>query len=194
MEPGRRQPAPPPLRLVQQFVNTRDVMEDTDAIGSAALLRAWAADRGLLGADEAIAGDDARRALEVREALRTLLAANNSSAGPDGDLVPLRAAARAAGLTLVFESPAAPRLVAQAGGIDGVLGAILIAVYDGARSGAWARLKACREPTCQWAFYDHSRNVRSHWCTMTMCGGRAKARAYRERQRTGAPATGRPGR
>jgi predicted RNA-binding Zn ribbon-like protein len=193
MEPGRRQPAPPPLRLVQEFVNTRDIMERTDALVSRSALRAWAVEHDLLDEADVLSADDHRRTLEVREAVRMLLLANNEGAAKDGDMVPLRAAAGAAGIMLTFASPVdPPRLVATADGIDGALGTLLLAIYEASRSGEWGRLKACREPTCQWAFYDHSRNRRSHWCTMSMCGGRAKARAYRERQRGNAPAAQTP--
>jgi predicted RNA-binding Zn ribbon-like protein len=47
----------------------------------------------------------------------------------------------------------------------------------------WNRLKACRLDNCQWAFYDTSKNRSRTWCSMKVCGNRAKARAYRERQR-----------
>ena len=45
-----------------------------------------------------------------------------------------------------------------------------------------AFLKACREETCGWVFYDGSRNRSSSWCSMQVCGGRAKASSYRRRQ------------
>ena len=48
--------------------------------------------------------------------------------------------------------------------------------------GAWPRLKACRETTCRWAFYDASKNRSSIWCSMAVCGSRAKARTYRRRK------------
>jgi predicted RNA-binding Zn ribbon-like protein len=58
--------------------------------------------------------------------------------------------------------------------------------------GTWSRLKACLADTCQWAFYDQSKNRSAHWCSMAVCGNRAKARAYRNRhakrgKRTPAP-------
>ena len=48
----------------------------------------------------------------------------------------------------------------------------------------WPRLKACRDDTCQWAFYDHSKNRSGHWCSMEVCGSRHKARQYRERRKS----------
>jgi predicted RNA-binding Zn ribbon-like protein len=48
--------------------------------------------------------------------------------------------------------------------------------------GTWRRLKACSAETCQWAFYDGSRNRSGVWCTMQTCGNRAKARSFRQRK------------
>ena len=59
----------------------------------------------------------------------------------------------------------------------------LVAVVATAQAGgAWERLKACRQETCGWLFYDGSRNRSSSWCSMQVCGGREKARAYRRRR------------
>lgn len=189
MEPGDRQPAPEPLRLVQQLVNTRDVMERTDRLDSPAALHAWAVARDLLDEDDKVSADDHRRALEVREALRALLLQHNGAEVAAAAGATLDDAAQAAGVTLRFDATThLPQIVAQGSGIDRLLGTVLLAIYEASRSQQWRRLKACREPTCQWAFYDHSRNSRSHWCTMSMCGGRAKARAYRHRKRGGTTA------
>ena len=56
------------------------------------------------------------------------------------------------------------------------------------RDGTFARLKACREHTCEWAFYDHSRNRSATWCSMEVCGNRAKARDLSRAPRQGQPA------
>ena len=169
-------------------------MERTDALTSAGALRAWAVERKLLDKDDAVSASDHHRAIETREALRTLLLANNDVPDPGDGGRALSAVASRAGITLDFGAVGeAPRLVATAKGVDGVLATLLLAIYDASRSGEWHRLKACREPTCQWAFYDHSRNQRSHWCTMSMCGGRAKARAYRQRNARTPPAASRAG-
>jgi predicted RNA-binding Zn ribbon-like protein len=55
--------------------------------------------------------------------------------------------------------------------------------YESMVAGTWSRLKVCPADDCQWAFYDHSRNHSRTWCEMEECGNRAKARAWRERQR-----------
>jgi predicted RNA-binding Zn ribbon-like protein len=46
-------------------------------------------------------------------------------------------------------------------------------------------MKACREHTCEWAFYDHTKNHSGTWCTMQVCGNRTKARSYRKRRARG---------
>ena len=76
--------------------------------------------------------------------------------------------------------------MAEAPGVDGALGRLLVIVYRAMETGTWPRLKACRSDTCQWAFYDHSKNRSGHWCSMAVCGSQHKARTYRERQRGGA--------
>ncbi|HEX9030508.1 MAG TPA: CGNR zinc finger domain-containing protein [Streptosporangiaceae bacterium] len=34
---------------------------------------------------------------------------------------------------------------------------------------------------CHWAFYDRSPTSSGCWCSMAVCGSRAKSRAYRRR-------------
>ena len=49
--------------------------------------------------------------------------------------------------------------------------------------GTWSRLKVCPGHDCGWAFYDGSRNQTGRWCSMSVCGGRAKARTHYQRRR-----------
>jgi predicted RNA-binding Zn ribbon-like protein len=48
-------------------------------------------------------------------------------------------------------------------------------------------LRWCAGERCTRAFVDRSRGHRRRWCGMAGCGDRAKAAAYRERRRRGAP-------
>ena len=84
---------------------------------------------------------------------------------------------------LRFGPDGAVSLQPQAGGVDGALGRLLAIVQGAIAEGTWGRLKVCRQHTCQWAFYDHSKNRSGSWCRMELCGNRVKARAYRSRQR-----------
>ncbi len=47
----------------------------------------------------------------------------------------------------------------------------------------FARVKNCESPTCTMWFHDVSKNHTRRWCTMAVCGNRAKAAAHRARQR-----------
>ena len=76
------------------------------------------------------------------------------------------------------------RLASTARGVDGFLAALLAALVQATIDGSFRRLKVCRSDTCQWTFYDSSKNGCGAWCSMRSCGSRAKAKAYRERQRT----------
>lgn len=130
---------------IRDFVNTAALEEGTDSL-------------------------DDPRARAIREAIRTLLRANN------GVTVDVRAASR------VLDDAAELRVRFADGAIafdspEPILARVAEAMADG----SWTRLKACRSDTCQWAFVDTARNRSRHWCDMTVCGNRAKARRFRSR-------------
>lgn len=45
-------------------------------------------------------------------------------------------------------------------------------------------VSSCGDPECAWLFLDLSRGRTRRWCTMELCGNRAKARRHYERVRT----------
>ena len=44
-------------------------------------------------------------------------------------------------------------------------------------------VRACSSKTCQWFFLDTSKNHRRRWCSMKLCGNRAKVRKFYARER-----------
>ncbi len=60
---------------------------------------------------------------------------------------------------------------------------LLLAIRDAQRDATWQQLKACRNPDCQWAFYDRSHSRAGAWCDMATCGNRIKNRRLRQRHR-----------
>jgi predicted RNA-binding Zn ribbon-like protein len=181
-DPGRREPAPQPLRLVQAFVNTRDVENGVEELTSPEALRDALARIGVLNGDDAPLGEsDLSHALEVREALRELLLANNGGSVGPAALATLERAARSGHVGISF-SPTRAELVAEARGVDGALGRILAVIPVAVADGSWSRLKACPREVCHWVFYDRSRNHSSTWCSMSVCGNRTKTRRYRARR------------
>jgi predicted RNA-binding Zn ribbon-like protein len=47
----------------------------------------------------------------------------------------------------------------------------------------FSHVKACEGPTCTLLFADHTRGHARRWCSMAMCGNRAKQAAHRQRQK-----------
>jgi predicted RNA-binding Zn ribbon-like protein len=48
----------------------------------------------------------------------------------------------------------------------------------------FANVKACEGPTCTLMFADHTRGHARRWCSMAICGNRAKQAAHRDRLKT----------
>lgn len=178
--------APAPLTVLQRFVNSVSFERGEEELGTPEALRAWLAKRGLMAATEPITEGDLRRALDVREGLRALLFANNGHPLDHSAVERLDRAASRAGVRLRFDEGGKPALEPDATGVDGAIARLMAAVAQASVEGSWARLKACPEESCRWAFYDHSKNRSAKWCSMQTCGNMAKARAYRARRRGGA--------
>jgi predicted RNA-binding Zn ribbon-like protein len=154
--------APEPLRRVQLLLNSCDVH------GGGEWLPDWLAEHAL--------GDtDLERARALREALRSLVLGNNGfPLDPAALAVVNRAAAH---VSLRIEETGELRVQADGDALDEVAAVVLGAMLDG----SFGRLKACRN--CNWSFYDYSPNRSATWCSMQICGNRAKTRAYRRRRR-----------
>jgi predicted RNA-binding Zn ribbon-like protein len=176
------QRAPGQLELVRRFVNTHDLDEGTDEVASPRALARWLADAGLLRGDTGLDEDDLRRAHELREALRGLMLANNGAPLDPRAVETLNAAAAGASVSVRFDSGGNPELAVEASGLDAAIARLASIVYEAKVDGTWPRLKACPADDCHWAFYDHSRNRSGTWCSMRVCGNRAKVRAFRERR------------
>jgi predicted RNA-binding Zn ribbon-like protein len=183
-DPGGREPAPAPLRLVQAFVNTLDIENDVEELDSPRALERTLVRIGALKPDEGPLHDaDLRIALETREALRWLALGNSGVPVASEALATLERTARAAHFTVCFDGEQRARLEPTAGGLDGALGRVLAVVHKAMTDGSWLRLKACPREVCTWVFYDRSRNGSGKWCAMSVCGNRTNTRAYRERSR-----------
>lgn len=180
---SKQRRAPGELERVRRFVNTRQIGHGTERLIAPADLGDWLEQEGLAPAGVRVTRADLTRALELREALREVLAAHNGGGpAPSPASRTLDAAAHRAKLRLCFEEDGGASLHSEAAGVSGALGRLLAIVHDSIAQGTWTRLKACRDEDCAWAFYDHTKNRSGAWCSMERCGNRAKARAFRERQ------------
>lgn len=178
--PANTSGAPGELELVRAFVNTLDIETGADGLGTPDAARGWLAGRGyrVSGLQDA----DLRRLLSLREVIRDAV----SSRGEPGEaeaLGSLNRIAAAHPVTVRLGGPGEVPLAPTARGIDGFIERVLTLVAASTIDGTWPRLKACTNDHCRWLFYDHSRNGSRTWCSMGVCGSRAKMRAYRSRRR-----------
>src|SRR6266567_6540656 len=180
LEPGGRRPAPEPLRLVQALVNSYDALTDRETLATPEHLVRWMRRHGLDPGTRPIRRSDVARVHRFRESLRAVLAGHDGSAPRPGSIASLNEIAERACLRVAISDDGVPTLLVRDGGVDGAVAAVLRAAVMGGSEARWGRLKAC--PECGWVFYDHSRNRSGSWCTMAICGSRAKMRAYRRRR------------
>jgi predicted RNA-binding Zn ribbon-like protein len=183
-QPADRAPAPPPLDLVQDFVNTEIAVWAIDEIATPEALRDWLRGRGLLG-DTEVDAESFVRARALRDLLRELAFRNTRARRSDDELRAAFASIASVGrLRVELDSGGDLRLEPAGDGVERALAGLLTRVLEAQASGAWRRMKACPGPHCGWLFYDASRNVSSTWCSMSICGNRTKTASYRRRQRS----------
>jgi predicted RNA-binding Zn ribbon-like protein len=175
---------PPAVRLVRDFINTREPQVDEELLATPDRLRDWMRDRELIPGDVAsLTPADLHVAIAIREGLRAVLADHT-----DQPVEPAAAEALNRALAEVpvrlFVSDGGYSLVATRGKpIDHALARLLDAIRQSREDETWARLKVCARDTCRWAFYDSSRNQVRRWCSMAGCGNHIKMkRAYAARK------------
>jgi predicted RNA-binding Zn ribbon-like protein len=180
----KRSPAPPPLDLVEAFINTLDLETGSDELATTSAVRGWLLGRRLIKRAEAVSERDREQAIRLREALRRAALANNSTAVDSRTIRELNQLAGDARMVVAFGDDGAARLDPSVKGVQAGLARILSAVFVGMLTGGWTRLKSCANTGCHWAFYDASKNRSGRWCEMADCGNEAKGRAYRARRRS----------
>lgn len=185
--------ASPEAQLVAAFANTVDLEDGTDVLASAPEAAGWLLERGLVDRPVALTREEHRMLLDLRAGVRDAL-------GSDGPSSPHVLAVANAVLrdlpVLVFLSadPAPPGPPPRHGlrpdpalpAARKAMGVLAIAWSEVAVTGQAQRLKRCADETCGWVFWDVSRNHSRRWCTMRVCGNRAKARSYSARKRAAA--------
>jgi hypothetical protein len=157
-----------PADLIVRFLNTLDVEDGSDVLASVDGWTSWLSEQGL---DECCGtqGPDAlRQARELRGDLRAL-AGGEQHAG-----------VREVGIQVAVTPDGRVGLSAPT-----AVGFLAAAAAKVAIEQRLDRVKICPAGDCQWAFYDTSRNHSRQWCSMEVCGNRAKARAHRQRTAAG---------
>ena len=186
-EPESKAPAPGSLALLQEFINSVELPDGVDELGTETLASAWL--QAKAGMVLPVSASDLRRLVATRETLRDLLEAHTGENVDPAVAVRLEKLLSHAPLRPVLSTSGAT-LAVDCGGVDRFLGMVSTAIVEATLMSTWARFKVCRSSSCRWAYYDHSKNGSGAWCSMRSCGSREKARAYRARRRSAAAAQG----
>ena len=64
-----------------------------------------------------------------------------------------------------------------------LLAPILLAAADLVNRANWQHVRRCENPSCTLWFHDKSKSHKRRWCTMSVCGNRMKAAAFRARRK-----------
>jgi predicted RNA-binding Zn ribbon-like protein len=179
---AEREKATGDLGLVQAFVNTLDVLPGTEDLSDRNALRSWLVANGLMSGDEPVDDSDLTHAIAVREAMRAVIGGNNGRKVYPVEVATLNEAAGVSRLRMRFGRDGRARLEPETTGPVGAMGRLVAALYSAMQDESWDRLKLCTDDNCRWAFFDHSRNHSSRWCSMESCGNRAKARRFRQKR------------
>jgi predicted RNA-binding Zn ribbon-like protein len=171
-------PAPEPLALVQQFVNSHAYSGREDQFGSAAAALGWCRSHGYGATTPTRSQLDLL--LVVREALRAALLAHAGH----GDLVVTAAVlgdALGRPQLTVEEQDATVVLVGTGRGVARLVNDLAAAWATARLTGTWVRLKACGNDDCRVVFWDHTKNGSGRYCSAAACANRARQRTYRRR-------------
>jgi predicted RNA-binding Zn ribbon-like protein len=153
-----------PADLIVRFINTLDVDARSDMLDTVAGWQSWLSAQGLDGCFGRESPRTLRQARELRDDLRTVASGERC------------AQMRQVGVQVALTADGEVELSAQT-----AVGFVAAAVAKVAIEQRLDRVKICPADDCRWAFYDTSRNRSRQWCSMEVCGNRAKARAHRAR-------------
>jgi predicted RNA-binding Zn ribbon-like protein len=170
--------------LIQDLANTLNREEADERLVQPADLTEFARSHGLPGLT--FTRRDLERCRAFREAVRDACRAHTGATlGSPSSAVLERELSRAR-LVVVVDDLGEAALVPAAGlsGASALLAHLAAGIATATARGTWSRLKSCDSDSCRWVFYDHSPAGRGRWCSMQLCGSRAKVRSYRSRHET----------
>ncbi|URN02799.1 CGNR zinc finger domain-containing protein [Actinomadura madurae] len=178
---------PPSMRLTIDFLNTVDVEEGTDVLGDGPVALAdWLVEKELCRSRPTLTAADITAATDLRRGLRALALANTGEPVATDDV---HAAQRVLAtlpfkMRLPVDTETGPALTTTSGDVlSDALGQIATAYHAAAIRGDWSRVRRCPASDCAWVFWDSSKNASRRWCSMRVCGNRAKTRAFAERNK-----------
>ena len=182
------------IALLYDFANSLDLRryvergaahDPGDELATPAQLKDWLRTRGLLENGAGVSPAEHREALQLRDGLRTFLAA--PPADRTSTVGPLAVSAARFPLEVAPSGDRALDLRPVAGRATSGLGHVLVQLLRLSHGGRLERIKTCDSDECRWVFYDRSKPSNRRWCSSERCGNREKTRTYRRRH-AGVPA------
>jgi predicted RNA-binding Zn ribbon-like protein len=172
---------PAELALIKAFLNSVDIEEGSDRFETAESVRDWLVERGLPEGDAPFSERERRGLIDLREAIREIVAAHDEPIPSAAQRI-VASAARTAPLIVAIDGSGRADLVPTGRGPSALIARLLGDLATAQRMGTWRDLRICRRDVCRWAFYDASRNHSGVWCTMSICGNRVKSARLRRRR------------
>ena len=120
--------APGDLETVRRLVNTYDAETGHETLSSPKALRDWLAEHDLGPPGAKLGQADLDRVVELREALRQVLLANNGAALPADTYERLNEAVEGATLAVRFDDECSVGLVPSGAGVDAAVASAGVAV------------------------------------------------------------------
>ncbi|ONI81472.1 hypothetical protein ALI144C_19275 [Actinosynnema sp. ALI-1.44] len=159
------------MNTLLDLLNSRPLIngEEHDALGDPAAARHWALEHGGDGSPTELA-----LLRETRDALRDVVCGEipPTALSPLLDGVSQVPEFTPDGLQWTIKAPAHARLAVE-----------VVLAWADTEQQLPGRLRPCANEACQLFLLDRSRANRARWCSMAVCGNRAKARRHYERTR-----------
>lgn len=180
-------PAPGRLCLVQELLNTasagRPRMQDLLASRDHAqpwlnaALDEWSAGTGQVGPDVTLTDHDLVRLRQLRSSLHQLRSHDPDQTAPAPE-IEIRGT-----VDLILTADGMSAVPNGKSGAARAQAVILAECFQAQIEGTWSRLKVCKNPKCDVAFYDRSKNASAVWHDVRICGNAINLRASRARNR-----------
>ncbi|HEX5596592.1 MAG TPA: CGNR zinc finger domain-containing protein [Micromonosporaceae bacterium] len=180
--------------LIVGFTNTVDLESGRDELASPARLSCWLLDVGLVERRPDVTEADLRAFLDLRAGMREALS-NDAPAASHRLALADAVLARSPILVSLTARDAAPNGRAPVvlvpapdlTTVPSIQARLAIAWAELVLTGQLRRLKRCADQRCGEVFWDTTRNHSRRWCSMQVCGNRAKARRHTVRARQNRP-------
>lgn len=163
----------PALDLCNTRLGSVDLLPDPQALSQ------WFVAAGLTDHPPSISARELAAARELRDGLRPALLASD---GPAVAAIAGSWLGRAPGRLCVEPATLQPRFAPAAHTSCCLLVGVALDALDLVRETP-GRVRECAHEACAVVYLDTSRNRSRRWCSMELCGARAKASAYYRRHR-----------